>query len=239
MRGVAAAVEHSGRIPASFGLATVVDIGANRGQFSLVAAETFADARIIAFEPLRGPAGKFRSVLGHETRIVLHQAAIGPIRTTSRINVSRRDDSSSLLRITDLQESLFPGTGLARTEEIEVAPLEAFVEAGDLAPPALLKLDVQGFELEALKGCESLLRHFQYVYVECSFVELYAGQAFADEVIAFLSERGLPLRGVFNMTYDRHGNSVQADFLFARRPAADKANPQDSVQSDHWMSAER
>ncbi len=54
------------------------------------------------------------------------------------------------------------------------------VPAQDLAAPALLKLDVQGFELQALSGCEDLLERFARVTVECSFVALYAGQAFAD-----------------------------------------------------------
>jgi len=83
--------------------------------------------------------------------------------------------------------------------------------------PALLKLDVQGFELEALKGCEDLLHCFAWVYAECSFVELYEGQALADGVIAWLRERGCVLSGVYNMTYDKQGRAVQADFLFCRK----------------------
>ena len=55
------------------------------------------------------------------------------------------------------------------------------------------------------------------MYVECSFVELYAGHAFADAVIAWLRGRGFALRGVYNMAYDDDGRAVQADFLFAKR----------------------
>ncbi len=200
----------------SLDFAAVVDIGANKGQFSLAAAEALPRAQIHAFEPLREPAATFAALFAGEARVALHQAAIGPTKTTAAINVSQRDDSSSLLAITALQEDLFPGTGLARTEEIEVGPLDSFLGAGDIAAPALLKLDVQGFELEALQGCESLLAGFTHVYVECSFVELYAGQAFAGEVIAWLRERGFGLRGVFNMSYDKAGQAVQADFLFAQ-----------------------
>ena len=97
-----------------------------------------------------------------------------------------------------------------------MAPLREFILAEDIRPPALLKLDVQGYELEALRGCEDMLDQFAYVYAECSFVELYAGQALADEVIAWLRERGFRLRGVHNMDYDRGGRAIQADFLFAR-----------------------
>ena len=48
------------------------------------------------------------------------------------------------------------------------------------------------------------------------FIELYEGQALADEVIAWLRERGLRLVGVYNMACDHDGRAIQADFLFAR-----------------------
>ena len=54
------------------------------------------------------------------------------------------------------------------------------------------------------------------MYVECSFVELYAGQAMADEVIAWLRKRGFMLRGVHNVDYGCDGSAIQGDFLFAR-----------------------
>jgi methyltransferase, FkbM family len=215
-KGVAAAVEH-GRLLKTLTCRTVVDIGANRGQFALVAHHCFPEARILSFEPLAQPAEKFRAVFFGEVGIVLHQAAIGPKSGLTLIHVSQRDDSSSLLPITSLQNNLFPGTALKRTETIRVEPLSTFVTAEDIVSPALLKLDVQGYELKALKGCGALLPLFDYVYVECSFQELYAEQAFADEVIGFLQDQGLRLQGVYNMTYDRQGRSVQADFLFGSR----------------------
>ena len=81
---------------------------------------------------------------------------------------------------------------------------------GDLRAPALLKFDVQGFELAALAGCAALLDRFAAVYVECSFLPLYAGQPLADEVLAHLRDQGFGLRGVFNLTHDRSGRAVQA-----------------------------
>ena len=92
--------------------------------------------------------------------------------------------------------------------------LEDVLRPDEIAAPALLKLDVQGYELEALRGCESLLGRFNQVYCECSFVSLYEGQALADEVIAWLRERSFRLVGVYNMAYDRRGKGVQADLLF-------------------------
>ena len=64
----------------------------------------------------------------------------------------------------------------AGTAGIRVTRLSDALPAGEIAAPALLKLDVQGFELPALEGCEGVLDRFDWVYVECSFMELYAGQ---------------------------------------------------------------
>lgn len=214
---VAAGVEHVVVMRNLAGIRFVVDIGANRGQFALAARHCFPGAAIISFEPLSKPAKVFRKVLAGDGRVRLHVAAVGTEQGSFPIHISRRDDSSSLLPITDLQNKVFPGTGEVATETIQVAPLSQFLAPKDIESPALLKLDVQGYELEALKGCEGLLDRFAYVYVECSFMELYKGQALADEVITWLHERSFQLRGCYNMAYDRCGQAVQADFLFKRR----------------------
>ncbi|GAB4355526.1 MAG: FkbM family methyltransferase [Gammaproteobacteria bacterium] len=215
--GVAAGIEHA-RVLRSLGrVSTVVDIGANRGQFALAARRCFPNARIIAFEPLAGPARVFERLFASDSGVALHRTAVGSSSGEVLIHVSARDDSSSLLPITALQSHLFPGTAEAGTEKVQVGRLADFIAGGDLTPPALLKLDVQGFELEALKGCEDLLDRFAWVYAECSFVELYQGQALGDEVIAWLRERGFALCGVYHTAYDGRGKAVQADFLFENR----------------------
>jgi hypothetical protein len=91
------------------------------------------------------------------------------------------------------------------------------IKDNDLKSPALLKIDVQGYELAVLHGCASLLPRFSHVYIECSFVELYAGQALAAEVIEHLSDHGFDLRGVYNVQYDPLGCALQADLLFVAR----------------------
>jgi len=97
-----------------------------------------------------------------------------------------------------------------------VSPLDAFVRAEDIRAPAMLKLDVQGFEYEALRGCESLIHLFDQIYCECSFMELYSGQKLARDVIDWLAARGFWISGIYNPAYDRDGRAVQADLLFFR-----------------------
>lgn len=211
---VAAGVEHVPVLRSLGEVRTVVDIGANRGQFALAARRCYPSARIVSFEPLSRPAATFRRVFAGNAQVALHPVAIGPDMQEAVIHLAAMDDSSSLLPIGAAQRALFPGTAELGTATVRVAPLQQFLSAQDIQPQALLKLDVQGYELQALQGCGGLLGAFQYVYAECSFIELYDGQALADEVIAWLRARGFRLRGVYNLVYGADGRAVQGDFLF-------------------------
>jgi len=222
-QGVAATIEHGALARLDPAPRTVVDIGANRGQFALFAAELFPEATIHAFEPLAGPADRFERVFRGEARVHLHRVAVGAQSGRAAIHVSARADSSSLLPITERQTAVFPGTEEVATREIAVATLADRLDAAAIAAPALLKIDVQGFERQALEGCETLLDRIDTVYIECSFVELYAGQALADEIVGWLRDRGFALAGIHNLTVGRDGEAIQADFLFRRAPARSPA----------------
>lgn len=223
IRGTPAGVEH-GSVLESIDCRTVVDVGANRGQFALAARRRWPTATVISFEPLTGPAAKYRRVLAGDPLVTLHVAAIGPRAETATMHLSKRDDSSSLLAITALQDEVFPGTREVGTTRVRVAPLTDFLSEDTIVGPALLKIDVQGYELEVLRGCEPLLTSFSAVYCECSFLELYAGQDSAAAVVDWLARRSFALTGVYNASYDANGRAVQADFLFERRLAQTKSS---------------
>jgi FkbM family methyltransferase len=208
--GVGAAIEHRQAL-AGLDVATIVDIGSNKGQFALLAIEVFPRATIFCFEPLREPAARLREMLGGEIR--LFETAIGPCEKEGIIHVSQRSDSSSLLPIAK-QAEVFPGTELKEQRVVSIAPLTQYLSPGNIKSPGLLKIDVQGYELEVLKGCEPLLASFRYVYSECSFVELYRGQALAADVILYLIDRNFELSGVYGQVEDSNRRPVQADFLF-------------------------
>jgi len=219
-KGAAAGVEH---LPLLYALPCnlVVDAGANRGQFALVARAALPKARILAFEPLDEPAAIFRRVFAADPLVTLHPVALGEADNQLTMHVSAADDSSSLLPITEAQTALFPGTGEREQRTVHVAPLTKFISPSEVPAKALLKIDVKGYELTVLRGCGSLLRKFTHVYVECSFAELYEGQAVAHQVVGWLSQRGFNLAGVYNLAYDRRGSAIQGDFLFAKDVHAD------------------
>ena len=215
---VAASTEHTHVLKrlAQEQIKTIVDVGANRGQFAIASRHHFPKAKIISFEPLAEAAEVFQKIFGNDPNVTLHHCAIGSKNEETEIHISKADDSSSLLPIADLQDEIFPGTAERGIRKISVRKLDDLIKRADLQHPALLKLDVQGFEIEVFEGCGDLLLEFNYIYVECSFVELYQGQSLVHEVIDLLSGRGFNLIGVYNTTYDAEGLAVQGDFLFEK-----------------------
>ncbi len=218
--GVGAAIEHRAAL-GPLRLQTVVDVGANVGQFSLLARALNPGARIVAFEPLAEAAARYRRVFAGDACATLIRAAIAPQRGTATLHLSAAADSSSLLPITPRQVTRFPGTEEVGAIPVAAGPLGDYLDRADIAPPALLKIDVQGFELEVLRACLPLLDAFEHIYVEASFEELYAGQALVPDVRAYLDECGFRETGRFNTVRLRDGTPVQADFLFQRPSAAE------------------
>jgi FkbM family methyltransferase len=215
---VVASVEHD-RILANLGLKTIVDVGANRGQFALCARHLYPDAEIHCFEPLRGPAEVWRRTFRADPRAHLYRKAVAAQAGDAEMHVTRWDVSSSLLPIGAAQQSNFPLCTQAATEAVETVRLADCLAAAQIAAPALLKVDVQGFELEVLRGCGDLLHLFEFIYVEASFIELYVGQALASDVIAALLRVGFRMSCVANLCCGRDRRPIQADFLFSRAAA--------------------
>ena len=214
--GVAAGVEHE-KVLKDLALRTIIDVGANKGQFALVARRLFPEARLVCFEPLTYAANRFRNVFAGDRLAVLEEMALGAEPGNATLHISARDDSSSLLPITDLQVRVFPGTAEKATGRVAIGRLSDVISDEELSPPALLKLDVQGYELRVLEGAGTRLDCFAFVYVECSFQEFYEGQPLASDVEAFLSDRGFSIAGKYNPTFDSSGHAAQADFLFLRK----------------------
>jgi FkbM family methyltransferase len=212
---VAAGTEHR-NVLQRMQLDFVVDVGANRGQFALVACRAAPQARIISFEPLAEPNRIFKRVFKHNPNVILCPYAIGREETSSTIHVTKEDDSSSLLPISKIQSDMFPGAIEKETRQVVVYPLSQFIDPASIPFASLLKIDVQGYEFEVLHGCEEILQMFSHLYIECSFVQLYEGQPFAHEIIDWLEERNLVLRSIHNLCYGKDGMAIQGDFLFAK-----------------------
>lgn len=215
--GVAAAVEHE-RLDLPDDVATVLDVGANRGQFALVAARRWPRARTICFEPLPDARRRLDAIASRLPRASVRAVALAEAPGEVLMHLARADDSSSLLPISARQTELFPGTDEVGVLRVRAARLDAEVGPEDLVGPVLLKIDVQGGELGVLRGAVGVLGAVDVVLVECSFVELYSGQPLAHEIVAFLAEHGFVLAGAGLPSTDGRGRVVQQDLVFRRSP---------------------
>lgn len=225
LAGVAAGIEHEDLLRGLGRVRTVVDVGANKGQFALLALELFPDATVHAFEPLAAAFARLGTWSRSEHRLTRHCLALAATAGTQAMHVSARMDSSSLHPITDRQTAQFPHTHEVGREWVRVARLDETLTPMDLPAPALLKIDVQGGELEVLRGAAGVLPCFDWVYVECSFVEFYQGQGLVADVAERLEAAGFQATVLWRPCRDADGRPVQADILFVQKGAhqSDKA----------------
>jgi len=192
------------------GIKTIYDIGANVGTWSLLARAVFPKASIQAFEPLESCREDFLRNTAQVDGIRLHEVALGPADRMATMHVGAVTDTSSLLPPCD--HAKLEGTAV---RELPVRSLDSFVVANNLPEPDLLKLDVQGYELEVLKGAPMTLQRAKAVLCEVSFVPLYEGQCLFADVVTFMSANGFSLRAFALET--RTGVALeQTDVLFVK-----------------------
>jgi FkbM family methyltransferase len=189
---------------------TLIDAGANKGQFSLAFRALRPDANIIAFEPLPEAAEVYARIFAHDGLTLLHRVALSNSERAAQFHVTDRTDSSSLLRPQDRVRSV-------RTIEVPVKRLDECVDISDLAHPILLKVDVQGGELGVFEGCASLAE-FDFIYCELAFAEFYEGQPLFHEVSEYLARRGFTIAGIFDQIVTAEFGPIQVDVLFKRKP---------------------
>jgi FkbM family methyltransferase len=147
----------------------VLDVGANEGLYAARLRAGGYRGRIVSFEPLSAAFAKLERASADDPDWQCIQTAVGARRGTAVLNVAGNWASSSLLPMDERLPQIEPRTAYVGTQECTVETLD------DLGPRALrsadrafLKLDVQGYELEALLGAEQTLRQVEAVEVELS-----------------------------------------------------------------------
>lgn len=190
----------------------VVDGGANKGNVAARLLEALPRARLVAFEPQPRLARKLVKRFAGDPRVTVHAAALGEAAATLALSVMSRPTLSSLLPPTGIRAK-YAGEDLDVTDTVAVpvVRLDAVLDHADV-----LKLDLQGFELPALRGAAGLLPGVSVVVAEAARFPLYAGQALLPELAAFLEDFGFGLDGVYDFFRDAAGRIVSGDALFVR-----------------------
>ena len=128
---------------------------------------------------------------------------------TKKLYLTKSKDSSSFFKPSKIQNNLFSNTNVVSTQTVKIKKLSSFLHR--LKKPIFLKIDVQGYELEVLKGAN--LTQIQYIYLEGSYVRLYENQPIIKDIIKYLSKKNFKLNSEYNLLKNNN-KKIQADFLF-------------------------
>jgi len=175
----------------------VLHIGAHRAE----EADAYAAAgcEVIWVEAQKHLADELHAA-GHK---VIH-AAIWSEPTLLTLHVTSNGQSTSLLPLS-LHRQRYPDITVTSTSLIETTTIDSLGLTVDM-----LNLDIQGAELEALKGATRTLAGVQWIYTEISIEELYEGQPLEDEITDWLSARG------FTQTFRALTDYGWGDCLYVR-----------------------
>jgi FkbM family methyltransferase len=140
---------------------------------------------IILFEPL-GECFEIlqRKIFDLNANIAGYQVALGSSPGTAEMYISDNQMQSSSILKPKVHLTHHPHVKFNGTEEVEVDMLDNF----DTKDYNFLNMDVQGYELEVLKGGTETLKHVDYVYCEVNRDELYEGNAYIRDIDDFLSK---------------------------------------------------
>lgn len=207
-----------GRFARASGATTVIDVGANIGQFAEALMRTGWEGRILSFEPLPIEHAELkRKAAGNSLWEVGPRVAIGLEHGTANINVAGNSVSSSLRSMLDAHLASAPQSAFVGTEEVPVVPLDEAIASSGAQGPFLLKIDVQGFEAEVIAGAPATLGQSTVVYLEMSLQPLYGGELLFNEISGLLMQSGFRCAGLFPGHFDAEkGEMLQVDGLFVR-----------------------
>ncbi|MBN1464395.1 FkbM family methyltransferase [candidate division KSB1 bacterium] len=196
---------------------SIIDVGASDGGFATKARKLFQRAKIYSFEPIPSSYKILTKKFASDKNFKAFNIALGNTVGQSEFHLHEHVGASSFLRISDLHIDAHPYTKNCSEIKVALDKLDNLIKIEDLTPDILLKLDVQGYEIEVLKGSEELLKHTRYVYSEVCFNKLYEEQPLFDDIADFLRERGFHIAGVENIARStKDGTFLNADVFFTR-----------------------
>lgn len=174
---------------------TVIDVGANTGQFAKEIRGRLPNSKIYSFEPIKECYEKLEENMKSDVNFQAFNLALSDKNEKSEINKCVYSPSSSLREMATLHEEMFPHTKGGEKQEITLKKLDDALEKDALPKNILVKIDVQGCEDKVIKGGTKLLSKAKVALIETSFFELYEGQPLFDEIYETMKRLGFHYRG--------------------------------------------
>lgn len=188
---------------------TVVDVGAFVGEWSENAYRVFPSARFLMVEANPEKASRLEQVASRLGSAVSYRSILLGSAPREAVDFFQMETGSSVLE---------EATGFARTRlTLPMRTLDQIAGEAGLVGPFFLKLDVQGFELEVLRGAPKTIADTEVMLLEVSLLEYNRGAPLFAEVVAFMVSRGFVAYDVCGrLRRESDATLVQVDVIFVR-----------------------
>jgi FkbM family methyltransferase len=194
----------------------LVDVGSNTGSWAQTVRESGFGGRIISFEAHPWAAGAARIRAARDPDWNVHSVAVGSVTGTLALSMTEASEWSSVLA--PASDSFQP-TKAVTTTQVTVKRLDEVLAGID--GRLFLKLDVQGYELEALRGASGIIDRVCAGKAEVLLRSVYVGQPTLIDFVGELESRGLHVVGFEHGYIEETGKERFVDVLFSRTGLAD------------------
>lgn len=196
---------------------TVIDVGAYIGSFAFAARSILPEAQIYSFDPLPDNFARLAHQFRNDGKFKGFNVALGSRSGETSFYRNEFAASSSVLPMSREHQVAFPHTSQATEITVLVKRLDDLQSEMKLQGKVLMKIDVQGYDFEVLKGARELLPQVDFVIVEIGVQLLYEQQASFEEIYDYMRGLGFAYAGDFDqLVSPKDGKVLQIDALFRR-----------------------
>ena len=199
---------------------TVIDVGANTGQFAKNISGFFPNAKLYCFEPLPRPFDALSAwAKTQDGRVVPSKVAIGDNEGEAEMFLHEdHTPSSSLLATTKLNEQYYPFTTGQQRILVRQTTLDAALDElqAELSSEILIKLDVQGYEDRVIAGGSETFATATSCILEVCLDSLYEGQAGFLRLLTMLDSLNYRYVGNLDQAYGEDGHCIFLNAVFLR-----------------------
>ncbi len=201
----------------------IIDAGAYYGEWTAFYRAAFPAATVHAFEPFPASLAALRAKFAHDPRVKIIPAALSDTPGERTFHSNNDAPTNSLLAAHERVGELLAEPELVAPRErlrVQVTNLDTYAQQEKIDRIAVLKMDIQGAELSALRGAHALLRgsRIDLIYSEILLAPHYKDQPHYFELCKALHDLGYALFGLYNLFPQPSGRMGWCDAIFLSPP---------------------